>query len=122
MFLEKDKVYKIIHSFQQSIRQYDRDYIICSPREDIEVTDGSVNFDTHFTVCFNGKVTINRLIRGGGVDLTHPSETSISTSDVITPLKNEDIEDVRKAIGMLGERYKYNRRINKLIIKYESNR
>lgn len=112
MILEKDKVYKI-DSFNQGIeRQYDRTYIICSPRDDVN-TFGR-RFDTHFTVCFSGRI-ITHGLKQDEDDFTIPSGSSISRYDTIEELNNQDYNDIREAVGMLGGRYRYNRRLNKLI-------
>lgn len=112
MILEKDKIYKI-DSFNQRIeRHYDRTYIICSPKDDVNTFGG--RFDTHFTVCFSGRILTHGL-NVDGDDFTIPSGSSISRDDTIEELNNQDYNDIRIAVGMLGGRYRYNRRLNKLI-------
>ncbi len=112
MILEKDKIYKI-DSFNQRIeRQYDRTYIICSPKDDVN-TFGR-RFDTHFTVCFSGRI-ITHGLKQDEDDFTIPSGSSISRDDTIEELNNQDYNDIRLAVGMLGGRYRYNRRLNKLM-------
>jgi hypothetical protein len=115
MILEKDKVYKIDHFSQRVAREYDRTYIICSPTEDVDTYKGS--FETHFTICFSGRI-ITHGLKEGDDDFTRPSGSSISREDTIEEITDHDYKEIREAIGMLGGRYRYNRRLNKLIPTY----
>lgn len=120
MILEKDKVYKIRHDFREYYCPSKwRNYIICSPIKDIDTENLKLfsylslrkerytNFDCHFVVCFDGKTTkTNRKDKD--------SQTAFYESCEIMSLEEEDLNDVRKAVTMLG--VKYNRKLNKLVL------
>lgn len=116
MILEKDKVYKIDHFNQRVARQYDRTYIICSPKDDVDTYKSS--FETHFTICFSGRILTHGLKEGDNDDFTRPSCSSISPEDTIEEITYHDYKEIREAVGMLGGRYRFNRRLNKLIPTY----
>ena len=63
-------------------------------------------FDCHFVVCFDGEIRINR----EGKD----SQTAFFENCEVMPLEEEDLNDVRKAVTMMGA--KYNRKLNKLVL------
>lgn len=116
MVLEKDKVYKIKHESQKDIHSW-RSYIICSPMRSIDIDnlecianlskrERYTQFDCHFVVCFNGEIRTNR----EGID----SQTAFFESCEVMPLEEEDLNDVRKAVTMMGA--KYNRKLNKLVL------
>ena len=63
-------------------------------------------FDCHFVVCFDGEIRTNR----EGKD----SQTAFFESCEIMSLDEEDLNDVRKAVTILGA--KYNRKLNKVVI------
>lgn len=130
MVLKRGKVYKVKHPLvRQREYNYERDYIIFSPREDIILRDDyfgvdpiptkftelvrleQKNLPTIFTVCFNGNVIVTKEVKN---DITQLSSTGIDRFCNIIPLKNEDYKDIRKAIGLLGNRYKYNRKLNEI--------
>ena len=118
MVLEKDKVYKIKHENQEHHHVYGwRTYIICSPMRSIDIDnlecianlskrERYTQFDCHFVVCFDGEIRTNR----EGKD----SETAFFESCEVIPLGEEDLNDVRKAVTMMGA--KYNRKLNKLVL------
>lgn len=114
MVLEKDKIYKIIHKFHSNTG-FLRNYIICSPKQDVIVEEGTVTFETHFTICFNKRVITHKLLKGGALDYTQSSSTSVNKSNILEELNNKDINEIRTAVGMLEGKYKYNRRLNRLI-------
>lgn len=116
IILEKDKVYKIIHKCLFG-GEFKRNYIICSPKEDVHIKEGqSVTFDTHFTVCFSGFVIIHKLLHDNGtVDTSLPSSTTMHSSYDLAPLIDYDMQDMRKALAMLDGKYRYNRKLNQLI-------
>jgi hypothetical protein len=116
MILEKDKVYKIEHESQKDIHGW-RSYIICSPMRDIDIDnleciayfskkERYTQFDCHFVVCFDGEIRTNR----EGKD----SQTAFFESCEVIPLEEEDLNDVRKVVTMMGA--KYNRKLNKLVL------
>ena len=115
MILEKDKVYKIRHKFAYAHSW--RSYIICSPIRSIDIDnlecianlsrrERYTQFDCHFVVCFDGEIKTNR----EGKD----SQTAFFESCEVIPLEEEDLNDVRKAVTMMGA--KYNRKLNKVIL------
>ena len=112
MTLEKDKIYKIRHFHQMLHPEYARQYIICSPKDDVVINSDSdcKTFETHFTICFSGRILTHEL-----TDFSKPSSTSISKPDIIEKLNNNDYDEIRIALGMLDNNYRYNRRLNKLI-------
>lgn len=119
MKLEKDKVYKFQHYQPYSAVKW-RDFIIFSPINDIEVPRGyfegtsgmQIVFKTHFTVCFDKSIETKYGIMG--------SQTAVTSKSRILEIRNEDYNDIRRAIVKLGHGYKYNRKLNK-IIQYENN-
>ena len=115
MTLEKDKIYKIRHFRQMLQPEYARQYIICSPKDDVVIDSDYKNFETHFTICFSGRILTHGLSNGNKDVFSKPSTTSISKSDIIEKLNNNDYDEIRTALGMLGNNYRYNRRLNKLI-------
>ena len=133
MVLKKDKIYKVRHNFISS-ESYIKNTIIFSPTENIVLQDGFFqgsaykytgqmynkcrHIDTHFTVCFDRKiVTKFDLDRYGNQCHSH---TGVDPScELVDNFTNEDYESIKKAIGILGNNYRYNRKLNKLI--YESN-
>ena len=132
MKIEKNKIYKIK---RPRIYDYPRDYIICAFKKNITINNDffeeynplrprevfKANLDTVFTLCFTGEVVID-----GNIDRDNPhgsSQTGISNYCTFLPLEGKDYDDIRKAIRALGGKYKYNRKLNKLIIEtYEGNR
>ena len=115
MILAKDKVYKIRHKFVYAHSW--RTYIICSPIRSIDIDnleciairskrERYTQFDCHFVVCFDGEIKTNR----EGKD----SQTAFFESCEVIPLKEEDLNDVRKAVTIMGA--KYNRKLNKVIL------
>lgn len=118
MILEKDKVYKVKHtSFTTNVDGWTNN-IIFSPINDIEIPEGFFgeysncapirNIDTHFTVCFDRKIVTKYDSR--------PSETGLDRNCVILDITDEDYSCIRKVIEKLGDRYKYNRKLNKIIL------
>ena len=114
MVLEKNKIYKIIHRFYGNTR-FLRNYIICSPKQDVIVEEGTVTFETHFTICFDKRIITHQLIEHGALDYTQSSSTSVQKSSILEELNNKDINEIRIAVGMLEGKYKYNRKLNRLI-------
>jgi DNA integrity scanning protein DisA with diadenylate cyclase activity len=118
MVLEKDKVYKIKHKSQEYNHVYGwRTYIICSQMRSIDIDnlesfaylskrERYTQFDCHFVVCFDGEI---RTIREH-----KDSQTAFFESCEVMTLEEEDLNDVRKAVTMMGA--KYNRKLNKLVI------
>ena len=113
--LEKDKVYKIEHpECSGDFLPYDRNYIIFSPLNDIIVEDDyfsgkpslfkHINFRTHFTICLDGNI------------ITEVGSSGIQTHCRILQLLPSDLKDIKRAINALKGKYKYNRKLNQLII------
>ena len=130
MKLEKNKIYKIEH---QTVRAFSRNYIICAFKNDIAINDNFFEkydpcgrekeifqrpLDTVFTSCFNGEIMIAD--RMGADNPTGSSQTGISNFCTFLPIEEKDYEDIWKAIRALGGKYKYNRKLNKLIYEAES--
>jgi hypothetical protein len=67
------------------------------------------NFQTHFTVCFDGVIQLGVL---AGLQ---------DEFDEFGELTQNDLRDIRKAIELLGGSYCYNRKLNKLV-KNENNK
>lgn len=110
MILEKDKVYKIRHTDLHSVA-YLRDYIICSPKVDVDTENliratytRYTHFDCHFVVCFDGK------INAGGNDC----RSGFFESCKVIPLNDKDLEEIKGLVTKLG--VKYNRKLNKVIL------
>ena len=111
--LEKDKVYKIKHE----VNGFDRDYIICSPIDDVDIvnlttyTFGSRKkyrqFRCHFVVCFDGRINISN-------DNNDDAISGYFEDCAVLPLSTNDLEDIKKAMIKLGE--KYNRKLNRVIL------
>jgi hypothetical protein len=123
MILEKGKVYKVHHIFAP--RDYDRDYIIFSPLDDVMLADDyfteykmgmryeSMNIFTLFTVCFSGEVLVV-----SEAETRNPhgySTTGIDRFLKLLPLTDKDYDDIRKALLLLGNGYKYNRKLNEIV-------
>ena len=107
MRLEKDKIYKIVSSHPSVVANYPRNYLIVCPME--EYSGRTFNFQTHFTVCFDGEIQLG-VLAGLQVDF-----------DKFGELTQNDLREVKKAIELLGGSYCYNRKLNKLI-KNENNK
>jgi len=123
MILEKGKVYKIKHIFAPC--DYERDYIIFSPLNDVMLADDyfteykmgiqcrSMNIFTLFTVCFSGEV---RVVSEAETLNPHGySTTGLDRFSKLLPLTVKDYEDIRKVVDALGEGYKYNRKLNEIV-------
>ena len=123
MILEKGKVYKAKHIFVP--RNYERDYIIFSPLDDVMLADDyfteytmgmrydSMNIFTLFTVCFSGGVIV-----ASEAETLNPhgySTTGIDRFSKLLPLTDKDYEDIRKVVDALGKGYKYNRKLNEIV-------
>ena len=107
MRLKKDKIYKIVSSHPSVVANYPRNYLIVCPME--EYSGRTFNFQTHFTVCFDGEIQLG-VLAGLQVDF-----------DKFGELTQNDLREVKKAIELLGGSYYYNRKLNKLI-KNENNK
>ena len=107
MRLKKDKIYKIVSFHPSVVRHYPRNYLIVCPME--EHSGRTFNFQTHFTVCFDGVIQLGVL---AGLQ---------DEFDEFGELTQNDLRDIRKAIELLGGSYCYNRKLNKLI-KNENNK
>lgn len=116
MILEKDKVYKIKHESQKDNHGW-RTYIICSPMRSIDIDnleciaylskrERYTQFKCHFVVCFDGSIMTDRERKD--------SQTAFFESCEVMPLEEKDLNDVRKAVTMMGA--KYNRKLNKLVL------
>lgn len=103
MRLEKDKIYKLVSSHPSVVGHYPRNYLIVCPME--ECSGGTFNFQTHFTVCFDGVIELG-VLAGLQTDF-----------DEFGELTQNDLGEIKKAIEMLGGSYYYNRKLNKLIKK-----
>lgn len=110
MKLEKDKVYKVRHDRTLFEDDFQRDYIIFSPKKDVLIPDDFFTsgkfprlFKTNFTVCFDETI------------LYKDSSTSVDTDCAFLPLKLEDHDDIRKAVKLIGNGCLYNRKLNKLV-------
>ena len=130
MKLEKNKVYKIKHPTVHGY-PHDRNYIICAFKNDITIEDNFFeeynpgkwekfkrNIDTVFTSCFSGEIMIADTVEADNP--TGSSQTGISNFCTFLPIEEKDHEDIWKAIRALGGKYKYNRKLNKLIYEAES--
>ena len=116
MTLEKDKVYKVKHN--SYFGRCQRNEIIFSPINNVELPKGFFDvysncapirsIDTHFTVCFDKTIRTKYDIRG--------SQTGLDRNCVILDITDEDYSLIRKAIERLGYGYKYNRKLNKIIL------
>jgi hypothetical protein len=131
MKLEKNKVYKIKHPTVHGY-PHGRNYIICAFKNDIAINDNffekynpckwekeiwvSSSIDTVFTSCFSGEIMIADTVEADNP--TGSSQTGISNFCTFLPIEEKDYEDIRKAIGMLGKGYRYNRKLN--IITYDT--
>ena len=114
--LEKDKVYKIKHE----VRGFDRDYIICSPINDVDIVNLTTyafgsrkkyrQFRCHFVVCFDGRIIISN-------DNNDDSTSGYFEDCAVLPLSTNDLVDVRLAMEKLGG--KYNRKLNRVILNAE---
>ena len=133
MKLEKNKVYKIKHPTVHGY-PHGRNYIICAFKNDIAINDNffekynpckwekeiwvSSSIDTVFTSCFSGEIMIADTVEDDNP--TGSSQTGISNFCTFLPIEEKDHEDIWKAIKALGGKYKYNRKLNKLIYEAES--
>jgi len=132
MKLEKNKVYKIKHPTVHGYR-HARDYIICAFKNDITIEDNFFEkynprerekeiwkraIDTVFTSCFSGEIMIADTVEADNP--TGSSQTGISNFCIFLPIEEKDHEDIRKAIRELGSKYKYNRKLNKLVYEAKS--
>lgn len=119
MILEKDKVYKVIHTDVFFRR---RAYIIFSPLQDVDLK-GEINdmkptsFRTHFTVCFDGSIATKNDTNSEGD--SNPSSSGMYNSCILAKFTNADYDDIRRALVKLGDNHHYNRKLNKIV--YESN-
>jgi hypothetical protein len=118
MILEKNKVYKIFHNPSTFRDAYPRDYVLVCPNRSLSIPDDFIKgkaarteyrtchtkrFDCLFIVCLDGGFSFNRI-------------SSISEDSYLEPLNDGDLKDIRKALnGIIGDKYKYNRKLNKLI-------
>jgi hypothetical protein len=124
MILEKGKVYKIKHYLFPDDGEFQRDYIIFSPMEDIVLADDFfcekniwVKYEgrsifTLFTVCLSGTVIVE-----AEKEERNPhgySSTGFDRFCKLLPLTDNDYNDIRKAIEMLGGEYIYNRKLNEI--------
>ena len=124
MILEKDKIYKIFHNPSSFADPFPRDYLLLCPSDNLVLADDFVKgkeygkglkyweqakhrtFDCLFIVCFDGKFSFNH-------------ESSIFEDSYFEDLNNDDlkeIKDVLSYMGKMGEKYKYNRKLNKIIL------
>ena len=115
MELKKGKVYKIKH-VKTSNWEWDRDYILCSPINDVQITDSKiihVSFCAYFVVGFSSSIEIK-------TDENFTSTTFFSdcTLGDITP---SDYQDIRKVIdnynSLHNDKMLYNRKKNCLAFK-----
>lgn len=115
MIFEKDKVYKIEHTRELYEPSSWRNYIVCSPKVDVNTENLTsvfnsakrgryANFDCHFVVCFDGKINV------GG----NNCRSGFFESCKVIPLNDKDLEEVKEAVTKLGA--KYNRKLNKVIL------
>jgi hypothetical protein len=122
MVLEKHKVYKIFHNPISFGEPYPRNYLLVCPKNDLVIDDGfvkgkefrmnsmwhNVNYrilSCIFIVCFDG-----------GYSFDH--ESSICEDCYFGEINDNDLKDVRGAIqhmAKMGEKYQYNRKLNKII-------
>lgn len=124
MIFEKNKVYKIYHNPSSFEEAFPRDYLLVCPRNDLVLDDGFFkgkkyrdehrDFDPRyrifpciFVVCFDGSFSFN-------------CNSSIY-EDCYTEELNEydlkNIRDILQYMAQMGERYKFNRKLKK-IVKY----
>lgn len=115
MILEKDKVYKIEHTREPYHPRNWRNYIVCSPKVDVNTENFTTafktpkrerytQFDCHFVVCFDGNINIS------GNDC----RSGFLESCKVIPLNDKDLEEIKEAVTKLGA--KYNRKLNKVIL------
>jgi hypothetical protein len=118
MVLEKYKVYKIFHNPISFLKSFPREYVLVCPNRNVFIPDDFVKgktirygriryshqlFNCLFIVCFDGSFSFNH-------------DTSISEDSYLEPLNDGDLEDIRKALnGIIGGKYKYNRKLNAVI-------
>ena len=119
MILERDKIYKVKHSM--FLCRNWTNYVIFAPIYDIKIPDGFFDKDnknevipirdikTHFTVCLD-KSIITRYDK-------RPSLTGLDRFCDMLTIENEDYSIIREAITKLGHGYKYNRKLNKIVVE-----
>lgn len=111
MKLEKDKIYKILHDSSVFMpKHYSRDYIICSPLEDVDleylphkfILGGRFkNFGCNFLIDFMGELICDNI------------STAYWDSCKILPLNTKDLLEIKQAMKTMGKIY--NRKLNKFI-------
>lgn len=105
--LEKNKVYKITTSHPFVLKTYPRNYIIVCPSINISFY-GRKSFHAHFIVSYDGIIRTN-------------CESGIESGyDTLSVLTQNDLKEVKKAIGILKFKCLYNRKLNELIYEAES--
>lgn len=115
MIIEKDRIYKVLHSDVP----FRRDYIIFSPREDIDLGGEIEEMNwprqifTHFTVCFDGAILTKYSTNEKGD--SEPSSTGIDRRCRLEKLTNADYDDIKRAMRLLGNNHHYNRKLNKVV-------
>ena len=110
MLLSANKVYKIKHlNHDLFISDFPRDYIIFSPKYDY-------NFGYRFSIKDTPEILLDDIQCEFLIDFlgcfVFDASTSIHSDCVFEKLTMKDLEDIR--IG-IGKKFKYNRKLNKLI-------
>lgn len=119
MKLEKNKVYKIKHVIKTNWG-WDRDYILCSPANDVQINDGELgirffhfDFFTVFVVGFDGGINVK-------TDKNTPA-TTFFWDCVLEEITPSDYKDIRKVIDKYNishnDKMLYNRKKNCLVFK-----
>ena len=123
MILEKDKIYKIFHNPRGFADPFPRDYLLLCPSDNLVLADDfvkgkeyrkrlkywqqakHVSFGCLFIVCFDGKFSFNH-------------ESSIFEDSYFEDLNNGDLKEIKDVLlymSKMGEKYKYNRKLNRVI-------
>jgi hypothetical protein len=127
MIFEKNKVYKIYHNPSSFGEFFPRDYLLVCPKNDLVLGDGFLKGKKYWYEAghFIPRYNVFPCIFVVGFDGLFSIDCNSSIcEDCYTEELNEydlkNIRDILQYMAQMGERYKYNRKLNK-IIQYENN-
>jgi hypothetical protein len=123
MSLVKHEIYKIYHNPQSFSDPFPRDYLLICPDKDVFIPNDYIKgkefrnklewceaakyitFPCLFIICFDGSYTFDNV-------------SSVSEDCYFEKLNNEDLKDIKDVLShmnKMGEKYKYNRKLNRVI-------
>jgi len=109
MELKKGKVYKIRNNNIKGRYGWKREYIICSPQDDVIIDDWCTDFKTYFIMGFDEKICF---------DERTTFDADVCTYVEITP---KDYDDIKRVIDVYNTKHNtkmlYNRKKNCLVFK-----